>query len=152
MIKVHNIHIGAKSDLYQLNDDWAFVHACKTSHKERLGYTKPPKNEPYYIEFREQNHLYINWVDEPTGEYFKIKTFHTALNFIDEYIQKKEIFIHCDLGQSRAPTLGLVYLSKRTDFLDNDYDQALEKFTECYPNFNPSGITKFVKINWDQIQ
>ena len=63
MIKVHNIHIGAKSDLYQLNDDWAFVHACKTSHKERLGYTKPPKNEPYYIEFREQNHLYINWVD-----------------------------------------------------------------------------------------
>ena len=43
MIKVHNIHIGAKSDLYQLNDDWAFVHACKTSHKERLGYTKPPK-------------------------------------------------------------------------------------------------------------
>ena len=24
MIKVHNIHIGAKSDLYcQLNDDWA---------------------------------------------------------------------------------------------------------------------------------
>ena len=51
MIKVHNIHIGAKSDLYQLNDDWAFVHACKTSHKERLGYTKPPKNEPYYFEF-----------------------------------------------------------------------------------------------------
>ena len=49
MIKVHNIHIGAKSDLYQLNDDWAFVHACKTSHKERLGYTKPPKNEPYYM-------------------------------------------------------------------------------------------------------
>ena len=30
--------------------------------------------------------------------------------------KKKEIFIHCDLGQSRAPTLGLVYLSKRTDF------------------------------------
>ena len=48
MIKVHNIHIGAKSDLYQLNDDWAFVHACKTSHKERLGYTKPPKNEGSY--------------------------------------------------------------------------------------------------------
>ena len=35
---------------------------------------------------------------------------------------------------------------------DNDYDQALEKFTECYPNFNPSGITKFVKTNWDKIQ
>ena len=37
-------------------------------------------------------------------------------------------------------------MSKRTDLLDNDCDQALEKFTECYPNFNPSGITKFVKL------
>ena len=68
----------------------AFVHACKTSHKERLGYTKPPKNEPYYIEFREPKpFIYQLGFPEPTGEYFKIKTFHTALNFIDEYYKKK---------------------------------------------------------------
>ncbi len=152
MIKIHNIHIGNKNDLQMFDDSWAFVHACKTSHQSRLGYTKPPKDKPYYIEFRDGNHLYLNWIDETTGEYFQVETFKTALDFIDEYISNRNIFIYCDQGQSRGPTLGLVYLAKRTDYLENNFEKALNKFMDVYPNYQPSGIIKFVQLNWESIK
>lgn len=152
MKKVHNITIGSKSDLYAIDDSWAVVHACKTSHKQRLGYTRPIKDSPHYISFRDNNHLYINWVDEPSGKYFQIETFIEALDFIDEYIGDREIFIHCDLGQSRSPTLAMVYLAKRTDFLEDDFGSTYNKLKEHYPEFAPSGIIKFVQNNWDDIK
>ena len=152
MIKIHNIHIGSKDDLRQINDSWAVVHACKTSHQQRLGYTSPIKGSPYYIEFRDGDHLYINWVDEPTGKYFQIETFNHALDFIDEYLKDRDVFIHCDMGQSRSPTLGMVYLAKRTDYLDDNFDSAVSKFTSEYPYYEPSGILKFVQANWNEIK
>jgi len=152
MIKIHNIHIGNKYDLNHIDENWAIVHACKTSHQQRLGYTKPIKDSPYYIEFLDKNHLYLNWVDEPSGKYFQTETFQTALDFIDRYVKENNVFIHCDQGESRAPTLGLVYLAKRTDYLDNDFSKALEKFIKEYPNFQPSGIIKFVQLNWENIK
>lgn len=151
MIKVHNVYIGNKYELSQLNDNWAVVHACKTSHQNKLGYTKPIKDSPYYIVFLDGNHLYLNWVDEPSGRFFQVDTFKTALDFIDEHIKDKDVFIHCDQGESRAPTLGMVYLAKRTNFLEDDFAQALTEFKQLYPSYNPSGIIKFVQQNWNDI-
>lgn len=152
MNKVHNIHIGNKHDLMQIDQDWAVIHACKTSHQQRLGYSKSIKGSPYYIVFRDNNHLYLNWIDEPSGVYFQIETFNTALDFIDEHISNKEILIHCDQGESRAPTLGMVYLAKRTDFLEDEFAQACSKFIELYSSYNPGGIIKFVQQNWNEIK
>lgn len=129
------------------------MHAYKTSHKERLEYTRPPKEKSYYIKFEDKKHLYINWVDEPTGKYFKVETFIEAMNFIDKFIsQNKKIFIHCDQGQSRSPALAMTYLAKRTDFLGDEFDQAYNGFKQIYPNFNPSGIIKFIENNWEEIK
>lgn len=153
MKKINNIYIGGKDDLFATNEnDWAIIHACKTSHQARLGYTKPPKDSPYYIVFRDGNHLYLNWVDEPTGNYFQVETFIEALNFIDEYIKDKKIFIHCDLGQSRSPTLAMVYLAKRAGYLPNNFNGALSQFQAEYPEYNPSGIIKFIQLNWENIK
>ena len=152
MKKVHNITIGSKDDLYTIKDNWAVVHACKTAHQKRLNYIGSIKGSPHYIRFRDGNHLYLNWVDEPSGRYFQVDTFIEAMDFIDEHIGDKDIFIHCDLGQSRSPTLAMVYLAKRTDFLDDDFDSAYSKFKGCYPGFDPSGIIKFVQIHWNEIK
>lgn len=153
MIKVGNVYIGTKDESYRLSDsEWAIVHACKTSHQERLGYDRPIKESPYYIEFRENNHLYLNWVDEPTGRFFQIKTFEDAFDFMDEFINNRKIFIHCDQGQSRSPTLAMSYLAKRTDYLPDDFNSAVEKFRAEYPNFYPNGIIKFVQLNWKNIK
>ncbi len=152
MKKVGTVYIGNKYESQSLDDDWAVIHACKTSHQARLGYTKPLKDSPYYIMFRENNHLYLNWVDEPTGRYFQVETFIEALDFIDEYIQDKKIFIHCDLGQSRSPTLAMVYLAKRAGYLADEFNSALSQFQTEYPEYNPSGIINFIIQNWDDIK
>lgn len=152
MQKVGKIYIGSKNDFLPNDKEWAIVHACKTSHQRRLGYTRPIKDSPHYISFREGNELYLNWVDEPTGNYFKVETFTEALDFIDEQLAGKEVFIHCDLGQSRSPTLAMVYLAKRTDFLEDSFEPALLKFKKEYANFLPSGIIRFVEKNWEIIK
>lgn len=155
MIKVHNIHIGSKHDLGQIQDEsnWSFVHACKTSHQARLGYTRPPKDSPYYIEFEDGNHLYLNWVDEPSGRYFQVQTFLNAMDFIDKHIgEGNQVFIHCDMGQSRSPSLAMTYLAKRTEYLPNDFQEAVNKFRNEYPPFNPSGIIRFISLNWENIK
>jgi protein-tyrosine phosphatase len=118
-----------------------------------LGYRRPPKESPYYIEFEDGNHLYLNWVDEPTGRYFQVQTFISAMDFIDKHIDDgKNVFVHCDLGQSRSPTLAMTYLAKRTDYLPDSFDEAVQKFQAEYPPFNPSGIIKFVSLNWENIE
>ena len=152
MRKIGNVTVGSKDEQYQIGADWAMVHACKTSHQQRLGYTRPIKDSPHYITFRDSKHLYINWVDEPTGRYFRVDTFIEALDFIDEYAKSSEVFIHCDQGQSRSPTLAMVYLAKRTDFLEDDFEVASIKFRELYPNYAPSGIIKFVESHWSEIR
>lgn len=152
MKKVGRIYIGSKHGLHKVGDDWAVVHACKTSHQQRLNYTGSIKGSPYYIIFPDGDHLYINWVDEPRGILFQVPTFIEALDFIDERIGDKNVFIHCDLGESRGPTLGMVYLAKRTDFLDDDFSKAFMEFSKHYPGYNPSGIARFVERNWDQIR
>lgn len=153
MKKIHNIYIGGKDDLKDTDESWAFVHSCKSSHQERLGYTRADKNSPHYILFEEHKHLYINWVDEPTGQYFKTNTFLYALDFIDKYIKTRKVLVHCDMGSSRGPTLGFVYLAKRTNFFQkNDFSSALKQFYKFYPYYTPSGILLFVKEHWNEIQ
>lgn len=153
MRKIGNIYVGSKYDLDNIPNGFAIVHACKTSHQKRLGYTKPIKDSPYYIIFYEGDELYINWVDEPTGRFFKVETFIAALNFIENAIKSgKEVFVHCDQGESRAPTLAMVFLAKRTDFLDDNFQDAVKKFEELYPEYRPSGILKFVERHWSEIQ
>ena len=115
-----NIYIGGISDLSDVNnDDWAIVHATQTIHYEIMGWNrktnKPDKDDPNYIIFQQDNRLFLNWVDggahlyNPSGP----ETFIKILDFIDNWIEKKQIFIHCDQGMSRAPTLALLYLAKR---------------------------------------
>lgn len=153
MKKINNIYIGTKTESCGLSDsEWAIVHACKTSHQERLGYTRPIKDSPYYIEFRDGNHLYLNWVDEPSGRLFQTQTFEDAFDFIDEFIKDSKIFIHCDQGQSRSPTLAMTYLAKRTDYLPDNFNLAVAKFKSEYPNFYPSGIIRFVQTKWGELK
>ncbi len=41
------------------------------------------------------------------------EVFVRALDFIDKWYDGKNILINCDLGQSRSPTIALLYLAKR---------------------------------------
>jgi len=163
MVNIHNtnLYIGSRIDINLTNDtDWAYAHVTKKSHQGRLGYFKAlPSNHPNYLFLEENNHLYVNWVDAPQPRFYDFPTgqgiynFMRVLDFIDKWIKDRKVLIHCDLGESRSPTTGLVYLAKRMNALPNTgYEDARKEFIKLYPNYNPNGIGLFVSENWNLIK
>lgn len=153
-----NLYIGAKDDLISTNkNDWAVVHATQTIHYSIFGwdrrYNKPPKDHPNYIVFEDENRLSLNWVDGEARlyEWSGPRVFNQVLDFIDKKIPSKKVLIHCDQGQSRSPTLGLLYLSKRLKKIPSDsFQNARKEFLKIYPYYQPSGIAEYVEMNWDK--
>jgi len=154
-----NLFIGSLSDLSQTNEqEWAFIHATQTIHYKLFSWdrttNKPNKNHPNYIYYEKNNRISLNWVDGTSHLYnwSGIETFIKILNFIDKWISKKNILIHCDQDQSRSPTLGLLYLAKRVKIISNDSFQSAKKdFIQNYPNYSPGGIGEYVQKNWNEI-
>ena len=154
-----NLFIGCLTDLAQTNEqDWAFIHATQTIHYKIFGWdrtiNKPDKNHPNYIYYENYNHVSLNWVDGAAYLYnwSGVETFIKVLDFIDKWIQKKDILINCDQGQSRSPTIGLLYLAKRAKIISNDsFISAKKEFIEIYPYYSPGGIGEYVQKNWNEI-
>jgi len=161
MIKLLNTNlcVGTTADLAQINDqDWAVVHATQTIHYKIFGwdrkFNKPNKSHPNYIYYEKDNRLSLNWVDGEALLYnwSGAETFVKILNFIDKWIQTKKVLIHCDQGQSRSPTLGMLYLAKRAKLIPHQsFDLAKAEFIKIYPYYLPSGIGDYVKSKWTEI-
>ncbi len=151
-----NLFIGGIADLQQTNDqDWAFVHATQTIHYRILRWNrttnKPDKDHPHYIIYEKDNLLSLNWVDGAAHLYnwSGVGTFNKVLDFIERWSQKKNVLIHCDQGQSRAPTIGLLFLAKRFKNIPGDsYESAKGAFIKIYPPYLPGGIGDYVRQNW----
>lgn len=154
-----NLYIGGIADLEGIDtQEFAFVHATQTIHYQIFGwdrkFNKPDKNHPNYIYHEKDNRISLNWVDGEARLYnwSGIERFINILNFIDRWIPDKKVFIHCDQGQSRAPTLGLLYLSKRAKLIsDQSFDLAKNDFIKMYPSYSPGGIGDFVRSKWNEI-
>lgn len=154
-----NLYIGSLVDLYKINEqEWAVIHATQTIHYRLFGWNrttnKPDKNHPNYIYYEKDNRLSLNWVDGAAHLYkwSGVETFIKTLNFIDKWVSKKNVLIHCDQGQSRSPTLGLLYLAKRAKTITNDsFVAAKNEFVQNYPYYLPGGIGEYVKQNWNEI-
>jgi len=154
-----NLFIGNLIDLqyFSIEDD-AFVHATQTTHYQLMGWNrttnKPNRNHPNYIIWEEKNRLSLNWVDGPAHLYkwSGPETFIRVLDFIDNWIYDRKVFIHCNQGVSRSPTLGLLYLAKRLKTISDDtFLSAKKEFMDIYPIYNPSGISNYVNRYWIDI-
>jgi predicted protein tyrosine phosphatase len=76
--------------------------------------------------------------------------FICALSFIIREIQNKKIIIHCNMGQSRSPSLGLAYLAITGIISNNSYEEAAKEFRKLYPEYLPgTGIMLYMRHNWD---
>jgi hypothetical protein len=154
-----NLFIGSIQDLYQINEqEWAVIHATQSIHYSIFGWNrtsnKPDKNHPNYIFYEKENRLSLNWVDGPANLYdwSGVETFIKVLNFVDKWILDKNVLIHCDQGQSRAPTLALLYLAKRIKTISNDsFQKAKNDFIQIYPYYVPGGIGEYIQNNWNSI-
>jgi predicted protein tyrosine phosphatase len=151
-----NLWIGNSQDfelVVKEKPGWMIVHACKEPyHRQLLGYTTrgAPKDHPEYLMARRGNRLYLNLVDAPNPDFFDKRIIDAALGFIDEGLENKnKVLVHCNLGESRSPSIGMLYLASRTEQLPKSFSEAEIAFRKIYPDYNPSvGIREFIRQNW----
>lgn len=55
----------------------------------------------------------------------------------DHRLQGYKILIHCNQGESRAPTIGLLYIARLGAFEYADFDTSVQKLKEIYPVYMP---------------
>lgn len=130
----------------------AVVHACKSPcHQNAVGYTGNLSNQhPNYLVLEKENDLFLNIID-PAEPLFMPPLFSHFIEFSNKHwSQGKKIIIHCNQGESRAPSLALLFLAKVVSVIPNDsYGAAREEFEKLYPRYNPGqGIQKYFAKNW----
>lgn len=157
MIEVnHNLFIGTADDYeFQVKGqpDWVVVHACKEPyHRRELGYqlAGAPKGHPEYLVARRENRLILNLVDAPNPAYIPKEIIDAALDFIHAGLSdSRKVLVHCNLGESRSPSIGLLYLSVHTNKLPKEFIAAEKMFRQIYPPYNPgAGMRGFLVKNW----
>lgn len=134
-------------------DNWAMVHACKEPHHRAfVGYATRgcPKDSPEYLWAERGNRLALNIVDAPKPEFFDKSMIDKALDFIEQKLSEGlKVLVHCNLGESRSPSLCLLYLIKHGIIKGDTLEDCEAEFMKVYPEYNPgAGIRGFVKEHW----
>jgi protein-tyrosine phosphatase len=148
---------GADYPTVQYNTNWSVISAAKEPwHREALGYTGrgAPKEDPEYLVAYRPRHMIMNLVDPNDAKWIPRELIDAAL---DEIVIKLddgfEVLVHCNQGESRAPSIVLLYLLSqgRAEFAGcENGDEVMDVFRqEFYEDYNPSeGFTQFVRENW----
>jgi hypothetical protein len=131
----------------------AIVHACKIPcHRRAVGYTNNlASSHQHYLVYENGHHLYLNLIDPPQL-LFMMPCFEAFLRFVDREIAEREVLIHCNQGESRAPSLALLYMAKRLWLLPSEsYDEAAESFRSQFTYRPGEGIKRWLTANWQRI-
>src|SRR5256885_14854112 len=90
MIEIYpNLFIGSWIDYETLvsgQPGWAIVHACKTYHRNAIGYKlwNVPRHHPEYLLARRENRIMLCLLDLPMSRFIKKEMIDQTLDFIDE--------------------------------------------------------------------
>ena len=137
-------------------DGWAVVHACKEPyHRQALGYSgkAAPKTHPEYLVAQRGKRLMLNIVDANNPMFFDRGMINQALDFIaQQHASELNILVHCNQGESRAPSIALVYMAARLQVLPKESLIAAEQtFRKLYPLYNPNaGIREHLRQYWQE--
>lgn len=156
---VPGLHIGAGTDFdtVEHNTNWFIISAAKEPwHRQALGYTGrgAPKEDPEYLAAYRPRHMIMNLVDPNDAKWIPRELIDAAL---DEILIKLddgfEVLVHCNQGESRAPSIGLLFLltQGREEFAGcENGEEVMDVYrNEFYEDYNPSeGFTQFINQNW----
>ena len=135
--------------------EWAVVHACKIPcHQRAVGYQGSlPKTHANYLTLSNNQDLFLNIVD-PAAPLFMPASFEAFLTFADrQWLAGRKLLVHCNQGESRAPSLALLFLAKRRSVLNNgSYSAARSEFEKLYPGYKPGlGIQTYLTNKWHEL-
>lgn len=158
MIEIYSgLFVGKESDYENTvrhQDGWRVVHACKEPyHRRLLGYSShgAPKDHPEYLVAERGNRLFLNLVDADDPAYIPQEIVDAALAFIHEGLSSgAQVLVHCNQGESRSPSLGLLYLAAHTDAIPTgSLEAAEEAFRKIYSPYRPKGgMRGFLDEHW----
>lgn len=158
MVEVYtNLYVGNQDDFLKNQSffkDWAVVHACKEPfHRNLLGYTgrAAPKDDPRYLfGYDKLGHLVLNIVDCDNPKFFADIMIDEAINYVIKNLKEgKKVLIHCNQGESRAPSIAFLVL-KKLGLLKETFAESVVLFRTLYPSFEANkGILEYVKNKWD---
>jgi predicted protein tyrosine phosphatase len=95
----------------------------------------------------------MNLIDPPVPLFMR-ESFEAFFRFACRFWDGgANILIHCNKGESRAPSLALLLLAKHLRAIAAEsYDDAMGAFVKLYPEYSQGiGIQKFLRDNWRQL-
>lgn len=145
-IKDLGLYVGRKEEYYTAKSQgMATICAINKSNHYR-SYSNFAQSGLYVYDLDD---LYLNMADTDDPKYISDEMINEALSFISETLSEgREIFVYCSLGQSRSPSIALMYL------LENgliDKKNALRDFKFLiYPEFSPKrGNLLYIKRRYN---
>ena len=149
-----NIFVGKIEDCRIGQGDLAVIHACKyPCHRNAVGYEKKiSPTHPNYLVLRRGQNLYLNIID-PDEPLFMKPLFIETLRFCIDYSKSdRKLLFHCNKGDSRAPSLALLHLSKNLHVInDFSYENAVNEYQKYDPFYKPGrGIRIYLSQHWNE--
>lgn len=156
-ISPYQLYVGTKEEYRN-----AIVHGMKivcalnrangfVTHQSKVGWSGRGCDplHPHYLYREDPDAIYLNWVDSPNPKYITDPMINPALAFIHRHLQAGEkVFIYCSKGESRSPSLALMYLLEQGTL--HWHPDIFQEFREIYyPNYNPGmGNRGYVEGRW----
>jgi hypothetical protein len=154
---IDNLYVGSLEDCKAVegNPEWSVVHACKhPCHASKCG-SRPDSSSSNYLAYREGNDLFLNMID-PSTPLFQREMFDSFIEFMRHaWEEGRKILIHCNQGESRAPTLAILFLAKVLYRITAaSFDEAADEFellTNC--QYRPGkGLDEWMRKNWHEFK
>jgi predicted protein tyrosine phosphatase len=108
-----------------------------------------PPTSPHYLFKRDANAIYLNMIDGEDPKYVNDSMINSALDFMHQHLlQGNEVFVYCSLGESRSPSIALMYLLEHG--LIEKSAETMRIFKEdFYPNYKvKDGNRLYIKRRW----
>ena len=156
MVEIHErVFVANEVACSKGNSGLVVVHACKKPcHQRVIGYSgNLQKTHPNYLVLEQDYDLFLNIIDPPTP-LFMPQLFTSFLSFATKHWgEGKRLLVHCNQGESRAPSLALLFLAKRLSAINKtSYQSARKEFEIIYPQYKPGqGIETYFTRNWSTL-
>jgi hypothetical protein len=154
----HHVYVGDDTayDRLKDKDGWSFLRCCKYGpggHAQTLGYhtLAAPEGREHFVVKR--GHLMaLNMLDLDDPHYVDPEMVQQGLDFAkEELLSGRKLLIACNAGQSRGPTMGLMFLRSIGD-MPHAYLMSQRIYHTIYDAYKPSqGIEQFARSVWPNL-
>jgi len=106
-------------------------------------------DNPHYFFKQEADAIYLNMIDGEDPKYVNDVMINAALNFIHQHLTAgDEVFIYCSLGESRSPSIALMYLLEY-NLIPKETNSISDFKNDYYPDYQPKlGNLLYIKHRW----